>query len=87
MTCVILHAPFDAGISKKSLRADLRGETPDRASQWHFYDPAIIDPYNCGLRFSPLDMKIGENIIVTNHPRRSFFAKITRLNPTRWKVE
>lgn len=87
MTCMIIHAPRDAGLTKKSLRTDLNGKSPDRASQWHFYDPTLINPRNNGLRFSPFDLEIGESIFVTNHPRRSFFAKITRLNPTRWKVE
>jgi hypothetical protein len=32
-------------------------------------------------------MLVGETIVVTNHPKRSWFAQITRKSATQWSVK
>lgn len=39
-------------------------------------DPSIINPRT----FSTDEMKDGEKVVVTNHPRRSYFATIEKFN-------
>ena len=37
-------------------------------------------------KFSLLDVPVGQSFIVTNHPKRSWFAEIRRVGTDSWKV-
>lgn len=56
--------------SKKALKEAI--ESRDGAVL--IVDPSMFDDE----RFYARDMKIGQSIVVTNHPKRTKFAKITR---------
>lgn len=49
---------------------DMLLEDPNLKSTWR----------NHGFEFSPTILQEGEIIVVTNHPKRSWFATITRKN-------
>lgn len=51
-------------------------------------DPALLDSWlTYGKEyFSLREMKIGDVITVTNHPKRSWFATILRKNQTTWSI-
>lgn len=63
MTCIVSFR------TKKSLKEAVRSGIPVIIR-----DPSIFNPRS----FPILDLKEGETVIVTNHPRRSWFAQITR---------
>lgn len=66
--------------SKKKLREQLAAGESIYAA-----DPAVINPDPVLL--SPDSSRpVGFSIIATNHPRRSWFAKITRTR-SGWRVE
>jgi hypothetical protein len=63
MTCIVSHP------TKKALKeALLAGKTV------FIEDPSIFAP----RAFSATDMAIGQSETVTNHPKRSWFGRITR---------
>lgn len=64
MTCIVKFP------TKKALRdAIAEGKT-----NFWIEDPSIFDP----RVFTPTEMQIGESVVVTNHLKRSWFAKIAR---------
>lgn len=74
MTCIVYGAK-----TKKELRA-LLASTPSKVS---IEDPSIFAP-----RFLLAStMVVGQSEVVTNHPKRSWFAKITRKSERCWEVE
>lgn len=75
MTCII-----EGVRTKKDLRARCQaGDTKGI----YINDPSIFAP-----RFFALgEMKIGQREVVTNHPKRSWFAMIQRVDEDSWRVE
>jgi hypothetical protein len=64
MTCIV-ELP-----SKKALRERI-ATAPERV---YITDPSIFKP----RYFTASEMTIGQREVVTNHPKRSWFAQITR---------
>jgi hypothetical protein len=62
--------------TKKALRATLEG-----GGEVFFEDPSIFNPRSV---FSK-SMKLGEKLVCTNHPKRSWFAQVERTEKG-WKV-
>lgn len=76
MTCII-----DARLkTKKQLREALHN--PEARKRFFITDPSIVNPRH----FSIDDMPIGEDLVVTNHPKRSWFAQISRKSTTEWSL-
>lgn len=73
MTCIVYGAKTKKGL-KESL--DLGGVAIQ------IEDPSIFKP----RYFTAADMAVGQSEVVTNHPKRSWFAKITR-TASGWRVE
>lgn len=66
MTCIVSPTEFP---SKKSLR-----EAVVAGREVYIEDPSIFKPW-----YRPLsDFKPGEEVVVTNHPKRSWFAQVGR---------
>ncbi len=64
MTCIVNFS------TKKALREALeRGEDNFRID-----DPSIFNPRS----FRPMEIPVGQKVVVTNHPKRSWFAEIQR---------
>jgi len=74
--------------TKKALKAGVTSlNTTGLRPSFYFSDPSIFNPvHGTDGPFSIFDMRVGENIIVTNHPKRSFFAVIKRISDVAWKV-
>lgn len=64
-------------ISKKELK-----ESVMKGENFYIEDPAIINANS----FFLLDMPVGTKVFVTNHPKRSYFAKIERNLNGQFKV-
>lgn len=64
MTCIVSFA------SKKALREALKSGNEN----FWITDPSIFNPRT----FRPGEMSLGEKVVVTNHPKRSWFAEIRR---------
>ena len=70
MTCII-NGNFP---SKKSVRLWVQ-QDPESVL---IRDPAIVNPRSNGSWFSANSLRAGESVLVTNHPKRTWFAKIGR---------
>jgi hypothetical protein len=70
-----LHAPTSIKY-KKNLLPDLQS-----GEKLFFADPSIINPKS----FYSQTMRPGESFICTNHPKKSWFAKVERTEDG-WKV-
>ncbi len=64
MTCIV-----DRFKTKKALK-----EAVERGEHFWIFDPSIVAPRS----FSSIQLKEGEEIVATNHPKRSWFAQIGR---------
>jgi len=62
---------------KKDLREALQSDKP-----LIFADPSLFNPQS----YTTKSMPIGTSIIVTNHPKRSWFARVERTEKG-WKVD
>jgi hypothetical protein len=88
MTIIVTGAP-----TKKALKNWADGTRWDGVS-WPatvcvnivFQDPSTFKPLHDGRYFTLEEMEIGESFICTNHPKRSWFATVTRIDERRWKV-
>lgn len=73
MTCIVNPQRFP---TKKSLKerceAVNRGEISTPAVA--IADPSVVNP----RRFYATDLREGEEVVVTNHPKRSWFAQVGR---------
>ena len=67
MTCIVNNEWYP---TKKRLKEII--ETTDK--EVAIEDPSIVNPRT----FFSNEIKEGESVVVTNHPKRSYFAKITR---------
>lgn len=63
MTCIVAHK------TKKSLKEEIR-----KGVSVIIQDPSIMSSRS----FQVSDIQEGETVFVTNHPQRTWFAKITR---------
>lgn len=72
------HIVQPSGITKRDLGTLLK----NAPSSVTFGDPSIFSPRNVRAT----EMNIGEVLTVTNHPKRSWFAEVTRVEPNRWIV-
>lgn len=84
MTCIVTFPGqgLPRKDSKKQLRELLTGRDAERmAYRVIITDPSIFKPRD----FLASDMTIGQKEVVTNHPKRSWFAQIER-TATGWKV-
>ena len=43
-----------------------------------FKDPSVYKPICDGFGFTFADLPLNETVYVTNHPKRSWFAQVTR---------
>jgi len=66
MTCIVSPTVFP---SKKALKEHLAA-----GANVNIYDPTIFNE----RRFTARDMAVGEVVVVTNHPKRSWYAQIKR---------
>lgn len=66
MTCIVDPKKYP---TKKSLRQALLAK-----EVVSFRDPSIV----ATRTFTSEDMRVGEQIVVTNHPKRSWFAEVTK---------
>ena len=76
-------------MNKKILHAPAKIKTVDHLKQaltgnqkLYFSDPSVIKRQS----ILSINMKVGDSIICTNHPKRSWFAKITKDNEG-WIIE
>jgi hypothetical protein len=78
MTCIVDPEVFP---TKKSLREAV-ARCPGAV---YIEDPSIF----AGSRscFTAADIKVGESLVVTNHPKRSWFASIRRTGEESYRVE
>lgn len=76
MTCIVDPRNF---ASKAKLQALLT----EREGAITITDPSIFAPFNLPAR---LAIPVGQSLVVTNHPLRTKFAKITRTGNNDWKV-
>jgi hypothetical protein len=76
MTCIVDPKNF---ASKAKLQALLI----EREGAVTITDPSIMAPFCLPAR---LAIPIGQSLVVTNHPLRTKFAKITRKGENDWKV-
>lgn len=77
MTCIVEFPGQQnrGGNTKKRLRELLTlSGWENMAYRVHIQDPSIIQPRD----FDASDMKVGQREVVTNHPKRSWFAEIIR---------
>jgi len=70
MTCIIFNCR-----TKGDLKKAADDVNKGKGTRVYFEDPSIFNPRQDGTLAS---VKEGEHIVVTNHPRRSWFAEITR---------
>ncbi len=62
--------------TKKELKDTVKNIDKKEDMDFFIKDPSIINP-QC---FLATDLKLGEKVRVTNHPKRSWFATIERTN-------
>jgi len=67
MTCIVSPHHFP---TKKALRLWVMKD-PELVE---IVDPSIVSP----RRFIASHLKLGEEVVVTNHPKRSWFAQVGR---------
>ena len=72
MTCIVNYK------TKKALREAI---ADDPANVW-IDDPSIFEP----RYFNAAAMNYPSTEVVTNHPKRSWFAQITRASEKQWSV-
>ena len=79
MTCIVNAAKYP---SKRILKETIEGINMKHIwssvekGEVFIEDPSIVSPRS----FYASDLREGENVVVTNHPKRSYFAKIERKN-------
>ena len=75
--------------SKTELKAVARAlnDKIDLQSQPLFRDPAFINPLKLGEPFKMADFPQGMSFACTNHPKRSWFAVVSRDAAGKFKVE
>lgn len=69
MTCIVNNEWYPTKKRLKEIIETTNKEVP-------IEDPSFMNPRS----FFSTDIKDGENIVVTNHPKRSYFASIKRIN-------
>jgi hypothetical protein len=71
--------------TKKELKENLHHEEAGSGRRNpYFEDPSLFAGAWSGFA---ADMKVGQSLVCTNHPKRSWFAKVTRTAANKWKVE
>jgi hypothetical protein len=76
MTCIVDPRNF---ASKAKLQALLT----EREGAVTITDPSIFAPFSLPAKQA---IPVGQSLVVTNHPLRTKFAKITRTGNNDWKV-
>lgn len=71
MTCIVDASKFP---TKKSLRQAILAREVITIT-----DPSLVNP----RKFTTADMRPGQSELVTNHPKRSWFAQIVKLEDGR----
>jgi len=66
MTCIVSLTLYP---TKKSLK-----EAIQKGESIMIEDPSIINP----RVFTTQEMEVGERVVVTNHPKRSYFVEIMK---------
>lgn len=79
MTCII--DPRCRTKKELKLQADALNDPAKRVDYLFILrDPALFNPKEEGQHFTLSNVYEGEEIVVTNHPRRSWFAQVGRKN-------
>jgi hypothetical protein len=68
MTCIVDHIKYS---TKKKLKEDV-----EKGIVVFIEDPSIVHPRT----FTTSEMNDGDVVVVTNHPKRSYFAQIKKSN-------
>ena len=76
MTCIISPKDFTS-------KAKLQALLIEREGNVQITDPSIMNPFTLPARQV---IPVGRDLVVTNHPLRTKFAKITRMGENDWKV-
>ena len=76
MTC-IADERIRSKAKLKVYAADLNAEM-NRGPLYIFRDPSLFNPKAGGSPFTLSQIAEGEEIVVTNHPKRSWFAQVGR---------
>jgi hypothetical protein len=75
MTCII------SGVTSKGELKRLAAQGAAAIANIGIEDPSIFNP----RWFTMGEMTVGQRVVVTNHPKRSWFAQIER-TATGWKI-
>lgn len=91
MTVIVENCESKKGLKAAARALNLGANTKRDSTSWWwqpiFRDPSIFEPMNLGEPFKMEDFPAGFTLVCTNHPKRTWFATVSRDAAGKFKVE